>query len=79
MIYLNIYLACWFFTSFEPIQDIIDAFFSTLKEGYFTNILWLLLGCQYCLTLWTALIITHNIWIALGLSAIAQIHTKMIK
>lgn len=77
--YLTIYLACWFFTAFEPLQDVIDAFFSLRKEGYIVNIIWMLLGCQYCLTLWTTLFITHDIVVALLLSAIAQIHTKIIK
>lgn len=78
-LYLTIYLACWFFTAFEPLQDIIDAFFSIREPGYFVNIFWMLLGCQYCLTLWVTLAVTQNIIVALSLSALAQIHAKIIK
>jgi len=75
MIYLNIYLGCWFFTNFEPIQDGIDKIFERFKwDG-----MWTLLSCQYCLTLWITLAITQNWTMALLLSLIAQIHTKINK
>jgi hypothetical protein len=78
MIYLNIYLAVWLWTSIEPIQDSIDDYFAT-KRNIILLSLWKLLGCQMCLTLWITLAITQNWTMAMLLSLIAQRHTKLIE
>lgn len=77
--FATIYLACWFFAAFEPIQEGIDIVFEHLHKNALVNSLWQLLGCQYCLTFWLALGVTRNVVVALALSAIAQIHSKIIK
>ena len=77
--YLTIYLVCWFFTAFEPIQDGIDLVFEIIATNAILKSLWHLLGCQYCLTFWLSFGITRNVVVALALSAIAQIHSKIIK
>lgn len=77
--YMTIYLACWFFTAFEPIQEGVDLLFELLPKNALVNSFWQLLGCQYCLTFWLALGVTRNVVVALALSAIAQIHSKIIK
>lgn len=79
MIYLIIYLSVWFFTNFEPIQELIDNIFNKIKPNYFTKAIWSLLSCQYCSTLWITLILTGSIVMALSLSVIAQIHKKIIE
>jgi hypothetical protein len=78
MIYLNIYLAVWLFCTLEVIQDTIDSIFGRWSSIINTTI-WTILGCQMCLTLWITLAITQNWTMALLLSLIAQIHTKLIK
>jgi hypothetical protein len=77
-LYLKIYLACWFFTNFEPIQVGLDLIFEH-AENKITDTLWTILSCQYCLTFWIALWVTKDITTAAALSVIAQIHTKTIK
>lgn len=76
--YILIYLLCWFFTNFEPIQELVDYLFGKLKHNYFINAIWTILGCQYCLTLWITLILTGSITVALIASIIAQIHKSLI-
>lgn len=77
MIYLNIYLAVWFFTNFEPLQELFDDFFE-LKSSIFAMVIWKLLSCQYCLTLWLTLLITHSWTMALLLSLIAELHKQCL-
>ena len=78
MIYLNIYLAVWLFINLEPVQTTIDDFFE-FKTNIFAMAVWKLLGCQTCLSLWLTLAITQNWTMAMLLSLIAQIHSKLIK
>lgn len=77
-LHLTIYLACWFFAAFEPLQEGIDLVFELLPRNAIVNSLWTLLGCQYCLTFWLTLGLS-DIVVALLLSAIAQVHSKIIK
>ncbi len=77
-LYIRIYLVCWFFTNFEPIQNGIDWIFERI-ETKLNNVFWQVLSCQYCLTFWLSFIVTQNIVVALALSALAQIHAKIIK
>lgn len=79
MIFYSIYLSCWFFTTFDPIQRMVDEVFERLPENFFTNILWQLFSCQYCLTLWAAFLITGDVLMALVMSLVAQIHKKLIE
>lgn len=78
MIYLNIYLAVWFFCTFEILQDTIDDFFAKKKNIILISI-WTLLGCQMCLTFWITIAITQNWTMTMLLALIAQLHTKLIK
>ena len=78
-LYIKTYLVCWFFAAFEPIQEGIDLVFERLPKNVLANSFWQLLGCQYCLTFWLAFGITRNVVVALALSAIAQVHSKIIK
>lgn len=78
MIYLNIYLAVWFFCTFEIIQNTIDDFFE-FKVSILSMAIWKLLGCQMCLVLWTTLLITQNWTMAMLLSLIAEIHKQLLK
>ena len=78
MIYLNIYLAVWFFCTFELIQNTIDDFFE-FKVSIFAMAIWKLLSCQMCLVLWTTLLITQNWTMAMLLSLMAEIHKQLLK
>ncbi len=73
------YLLCWFWCSFEPIQNIINLIFQNIKPNFFTETIWQLLSCQYCSTLWVMLMVTGSIPISLASSLIAQIHKKIIE
>lgn len=79
MIILYIYFSCWFFTSFEPLQELINQIFQRIKLNNFTNMIWIILGCQKCLTFWLTLLLTLNPLTAFILAAIAQIHIKIIE
>lgn len=78
MIYLNIYLAIWLWCNFEPIQENIDLYFED-KENIILMVIWDMLGCQMCLSLWITFAITHNWTTAMVLALVAQIHSKIIK
>lgn len=79
LIYFQLYAACWMFTEFEPIQNWINNIFTKkLPDNVYNNILFILLGCFKCLTYWAVFLITWNIWAAIGLSMLAQIHKKLI-
>ena len=78
MIYLQIYLLVWFWCSFEPIKETIDSLFTKLPQNYVTNKLYILSQCMMCLNVWTVLIITQSVWMALLMGLIGQIHNKII-
>lgn len=69
----KIYLLCWFFTAFEPIQQVINLIFTKIKPNFVTEAIWTILGCNKCLVFWTTLAIIMNIWIALLASFIVSI------
>ena len=73
MIYFYLYAIAWFFTNFEPLQNKIDQLFSKSTNKYL-ELIWDVLGCQKCLTLWLILFITLNPLYALYGSMIAQLH-----
>lgn len=76
---IQIYLSCWFFTNFSPIQKAINYIFILKEElNWIEDSIFTILGCQQCLTFWVVLIVTFNPFYAFGLSALAQIHKKLI-
>lgn len=79
MMYLQIYLLIWLWSQFEPIQEGLDKLFNYLPKNILTNNVYIALGCMKCLNLWITLIITQSLFIALIMSLIAQIHTKIIE
>lgn len=73
----KIYLATWFITNFEPLQNKIIDIISILKIKKINKHLHRLIelfydviSCHKCLSLWTTLIITQSIWLAIGMSFI---------
>lgn len=81
MITIKIILLVWFWCKFEPIQDGIDLLWSRIPEkvsnNYFIDKIYILLGCQTCLSMWLTLIITGNIWISIAASIISSILKKI--
>lgn len=83
MIYIQIYLIIWFLTNFEPLTDLIDYLWDKLPSNITRykaiDYLYILIGCSRCLSLWVTLLLTGNIFIAIFLSMIADIHKKINK
>jgi hypothetical protein len=83
MIYIQIYLLVWFWCSFEPLTDLIDYLWHKLPQNItkykLVDYLYILLSCQKCLTFWTTIILTGNIFGAIFLSMIADIQKKLTK
>ena len=77
IILLKIFLATWFFTEFDPLQDFINNTFEKIKSNKIIDSIHILLGCHKCLSFWITLFITFNIWYALGVSFIAAIIQKI--
>ena len=76
---IKIYLYVWIFIEFEPFQFMLNYLFEKIIPNKITEIIWVVLGCMKCLTLWTTLLITQNLLLALASSLVAQIHQKIIK
>lgn len=83
VILLKIYLVGWFISHFEPLLDLENYLFGLLPEKYheyyIIDGIYSGLQCQKCLSFWITLIITGNIFFAIGLSMIAYIQMKFIK
>jgi hypothetical protein len=83
-IYFQIFLFTWFFTKADFIQQFIDTSFQMLKSEYIAiqlilDKIYIVLGCWKCLTLWTMLYITHDIWMSLMCSFITWMIDKIIE
>lgn len=82
MLLVKIYLIGWFLSKFEPLQDLIDYFWSKLPLRFTMNRIidyfYVGLGCQKCLTLWIGLSMVEP-FSALGLSFIAWIQEKLFE
>lgn len=80
LILISIYLYTWFFTNFEPIQNLIDRFFLYIDLKYkpkkyikiIIDAIYTILGCHKCLSLWITFILTLNPLYAILLSYIAH-------
>ena len=76
MILIKIILLTWFITHFEPIQTLLDKIYKYLPKGIqFTRSY---AGCFKCVTFWITLLITFNIFYAIGLSMIAYTYDRII-
>jgi hypothetical protein len=80
MILLKIFLITWFITHFELIQDTLLSVFDRLCQSTDNNILkriydslYTILSCHKCLSFWTTLIVTQDIFMACGVSFIAYL------
>lgn len=74
---IKVYLAVWLWCNFDPIQDNVNGLFTRLPDNWFTNVLFVALGCTKCLTLWFTLIFTGSIWWAIAASMVASIQSKL--
>ena len=83
MLAIKLYMLAWFFTSFEPLQKLIDKlaawFFTRFKPNDLTDGIYIALGCQKCMTFWSILLATGNIWWAIVGAIIAELHKKYTK
>jgi hypothetical protein len=68
----KILLSAWFITNFDPVISLLDKVEDRLNEKY-VKILYPF-QCFKCLTLWSVLIITQDIWLALSFSFIASVY-----
>ena len=83
ILYLQIYLIVWFLTNFEPLTEMIDNLWNKLPSKVtklkVVDYLYIGIGCQKCLTLWVTLLITGNIFLAIFMAMLADIHKKITK
>ena len=64
----------WFLSSFEPLQEIIRLMNNKISDRYWIVMYFkIALTCQKCLTFWSTLIITQNIYTAIASSLIVVI------
>lgn len=76
MILIKIILLTWFITHFEPIQTLLDSVYKYLpKRIQFTRSY---AGCFKCVTFWITLLLTFNIFYAIGLSIIAYTYDRIM-
>lgn len=71
---ISIWLLSWVITRFEPLQMILE----TLPNKLITNVIKLLLSCLKCVSFWTTLIWTGNIFLASGMAFISFWYDKWI-
>ena len=61
----------WFLASFEPLQEVIRLINNKIPDQYWIVMyIKIALTCQKCLTFWSTLIITQNLYMAIGSSII---------
>lgn len=89
---LKILLISWFITSYQPLQDtfsyLFDKWIRNLNKCNpikykrrlkLIDYLYVGSGCMKCISFILTLIITMNIFYAIGLSMIAELYKKIIK
>jgi len=69
---LKIFLSAWFVTNFDPIVAVVYVIEQKLPERI-APILYPI-QCFKCLTFWSTLIITQDIWVSLASSLIASLY-----
>jgi hypothetical protein len=68
---LKIFLLTWIFTHLPIIQNTIDTYYLRWSTNWkkpwvtITNAIYSVLGCHKCLTFWSVLILTQNLFAAL--------------
>ena len=77
---LKAFLLGWFIAHFEPIQEVLKPIRKRINDKYF--VLWYFknaLACHKCLSFWTGLAISGNIYIAIAASLMAFIFDRTTK
>ena len=77
---LKIFLATWYFTDNDYIQETINHIFkkiNTDKLPKTIDAIHIIFGCHKCLSFFVTLTITLNIWLALGVSFIVYVTSKI--
>jgi hypothetical protein len=69
----------WWFTAFEPIQVLIDKSFERLPITPLTMYLHSAFGCWKCVSFWTTLIATQNLFYACIVSLTAYIISECLQ
>jgi len=73
MFTIKVFLICWLVTHLEPLQKKIDLILNKIENDYL-YILIDVLTCFKCLSFWSILILTQNIWTAIFYSLIANLY-----
>jgi hypothetical protein len=75
---IKIFLITWFITTFSPLQDVltnvVDKIYQKINNNvlkHTVDILYTILSCHMCLSFWTTLMITGDIFSACGVSFVA--------
>lgn len=76
MILIKLFLLSWFFTHFEPGQLLLDKLYKYIPTKLKPTRTYL--GCFKCVSFWLTLIITLNIFYAIGLSLIAYTYSRIM-
>jgi len=75
MIILQIFILSWLITRFDPLQQIINYIQTQTK---LKDIWFKLFRCMMCLSFWSTLIITHDIFIAATTSFISFWYDRLL-
>lgn len=68
------FLLSWFITKFEPLEIFLDL----LPDKLFFNLIKVLFSCLMCVSFWTTLIFTFNIFHACGMAFLSFWYMKYI-
>lgn len=81
---LKIWMVCWMFVNFEPVQMRLEQWFirkiESMDEGRKKKLfdaLFEVSGCIKCLSFWSVLILTLNPFYAIGAAIAGQAYSKM--
>ena len=71
---IKIFLLSWMITRFQPIQMLMEI----LPDKLIYNLIKLLLTCLMCVSFWSSLLITGNIFVASGVAFVGFWYDKII-
>lgn len=68
----KVFLVTWFITNFEPLQVLADVLYKR-SHNIVTDLILEVFTCWKCLSLWSILAITQDVFIALFFSLVAYV------
>lgn len=73
------WLLAWMFVNFEPIQNLIAKYVKPfLFKNKFTSYFGQALSCHKCMSFWTILLMTENVYYAISGAILAYVFEKIM-